>query len=62
MREDKFKATVKRTRELRDAGYRVIEAWACQVAEMNSEPPRPQTRSYPHMILYDFEAYGDKNQ
>ena len=61
-REDQFKATVKCTKALRDAGFRVIEAWACQVGEMNSEPPRPQMRSYPHVILYDFEAYGDKNQ
>ena len=40
--EDKYKATVKRTRELQNAGYRVIEAWACQVGEMNSEPPHPK--------------------
>ena len=60
--EDKYKATVKRTREFQDAGYSVIEAWACQVGEMNSEPPRPQTRSYPHAILYDFKAYSDKNK
>ena len=26
------------------------------------ELPRPQTQSYPYAILYDFEAYGDKNQ
>ena len=24
--------------------------------------PRTQVRSYPHASLYDFEAYGDKNQ
>ena len=26
------------------------------------ELPRSQTLSFPHAILYDFEAYGDKNQ
>ena len=26
------------------------------------ELPQPQTQSFPHAILYDFEAYGDKNQ
>ena len=26
------------------------------------ELPRLQTQSFPHAILYDFEAYGDKNQ
>ena len=61
-REDRFKATVKRTKALRAAGYHVIEAWACEVGEIDVELPRPQTQSFPHAILYDFEAYGDKNQ
>ena len=47
---------------LRAAGYHVIEAWACEVGEIDVELPRPQTQSFPHAILYDFEAYGDKNQ
>ena len=33
-REDNYQATVKRTAELRAAGYRVIEAWACEVQEI----------------------------
>ena len=61
-REDRFKATVKRTKALRAAGYHVIEAWACEVGEIDVELPRPQTQSFPHAILYDFEAYCDKNQ
>ncbi|KAL9972882.1 hypothetical protein ACROYT_G019267 [Oculina patagonica] len=61
-REDRFKATMKRTRLLRRAGYRVIEAWACEVREMVVDPPQAQTKSYPHAIWYDFEAYGDNNQ
>ena len=61
-REDRFKATVKRTKALRDVGYRVIEAWACQVGEIDVKLPRPQMQSYPHTISYDFEAYDDKNQ
>ena len=61
-REDRFKATVERTEALQAAGYHVIEAWACEVGEINVELPRTQMRSYPHAILYDFEAYGDKNQ
>ena len=44
------------------AGYRVIEAWACEVGEINVELPRPQTRSYPHAVLYDFEANEDRKQ
>ena len=61
-REDRFIATLKRTKTLRKAGYRVIEAWACEVGEIDVELPRPQMQSYPHTILYDIEAYGDKNQ
>ena len=61
-REDRFKATVARTQKLRAAGYHVIEAWSCEVGKINIKLPKPQTQSYPHAILYDFEAYGDKNQ
>ena len=61
-REDRYKVTVKRTEALRAAGYHIIEAWACEVGEIDVELPRTQMRSYPHAILYDFEAYGDKNQ
>ena len=61
-REDRFKATVERTEALRAAGCQVIEAWSCEVGKKNIELPRTQMRSYPHAILYDFEAYGDKNQ
>ena len=61
-REDRFKATVERTEALRAAGYQVIEAWSCEVGKKNIELPRAQMRSYPHAILHDFEAYGDKNQ
>ena len=61
-REDRFKATVKRTKMLRATGYHVIQAWACEVGEIDVELPRPQTQSYPHAILCDFKVYGDKNQ
>ena len=61
-REDLFKATKRRTGYLRKAGYRVVEPWACKVGEIFNELPRTQTKSYPHAILYDFEAYGDNNQ
>ena len=32
-REDRFKATFERTQKLRTAGYRVIEAWSCEVGK-----------------------------
>ena len=62
-REDLFQATNRRTAYLKKAGYRVIECWACEVGEKYVEQlPQTQTKSYPHAILYDFEAYGDINQ
>jgi len=56
-----YQATVDRTAFLRKSGYKVIEAWACKVGFLKGELPRKQMKTYPHAILYDFEAYGDKN-
>ena len=52
---------MKRKRFLQEAGYQVIEAWACEVGKSAADTPRAETKSYPHAILYDFEAYGDNN-
>ena len=65
--EELYQATVKRTAHLRKAGYKVVECWSCQwlttteSMKHGKKPPKPQTKAYPHAILYDFEAYGDKN-
>ena len=62
-REDLFQATKRRTAYLRKSGYKVIECWACEVGDKYVEQlPEAKTKSYPHAILYDFEAYGDKNK
>ena len=61
-REALYQATKRRTAHLRKVGYKVIECWACEVGDNYVEdPPKTETKSYPHAILYDFEAYGDKN-
>ena len=65
--EELYQATVKRTAHLRKVGYKVVECWSCQwlvpggVDKHGKDPPKAKTKSYPHAILYDFEAYGDKN-
>jgi len=59
--EQLYQATMNRTAFLRKNGYKVIEAWACEVGFFKGELPRKQTKTYPHGILYDFEEYGDKN-
>lgn len=50
------------TRALRRAGYTVIDMWSHNDVKRSVSLPQPFTRSYPHAILYDFDAYGDKNQ
>ena len=66
--EELYQATKRRTAHLRKKGYKVIECWACQwlvpggADKHGEEPPEAKTKSYPHAILYDFEAYGDKNR
>ena len=60
--EQRYKETANRTAFLRNRGYKVIEAWKCEVGTLKGELPRKQTRTYPHAIFYDFEAYGDGNQ
>ena len=65
--EDLYQATKRRTAHLRKVGYKVVECWSCEwkvpggMEKHGKEPSKPQTKSYPHAILYDFEAYGDKN-
>jgi len=59
--EQLYQATLNRTALLRESGYKVIEAWSCEVGLLKGELPRNQTKTYPHAIWYDFEAYGDKN-
>ena len=58
--EERFVATKKRTEELREAGYRVVEAWECEVKTRTGvEEPKEETKSYPHAIFFDFESYLD---
>ena len=54
---------MKRSAWLRKAGYRVIEAWACEVGGRidDVDLPKVERKSFPHAILFDFEAYGDEN-
>ena len=67
-REELYQATKRKAAYLRKKGYKVIECWACEwlntteSMKYEEELPEAKTKSYPHAILYDFEAYGDKNQ
>jgi len=58
--EERFKETTECTAEQRKEGYMVIEAWECEVEWIKGiDEPKEETKSYPHVVFYDFEAYGD---
>ena len=61
-REELYTATVERTRALRRAGYRVIEKWECDDIKTKEKNPEKQTKTYPHAIFYDFEAFQDSTR
>lgn len=65
-RKQLYQKAVQRTRVFRAACYPVIEVWECDIAcKQDAEllhSSKQQKRSYPHAILYDFEAYGEKNR
>ena len=61
--DERFVATKKRTKDLREAGYRVVEVWECEVKTIAGvEEPKKETKSYPHAIFFDFEAYIDSTK
>ena len=38
----------------------MIEAWECEVDWIKDiDPPKEETKTYPHASFYDFETYGD---
>jgi len=58
--EESYEATKDRTLKLRSAGYRVYEAWSCEAGKLEGSAPPEETRTYPHAIFFDFEAYVAK--
>jgi len=63
-REDAYKNTLEREAEIREAGYVLVVRW-------EHERPRPwhkdrlptlKTTTYPHAIVYDFEAFLEARQ
>ena len=63
-RKNAYGLTLMRTQFLRDSGYTVVEKWEHEKPapwETASCPER-QTATYPHAIVYDFEAYQDASK
>lgn len=61
-RENKFLATIKCTRLLWTGGNYVIEKWVCDDQNTQDSLLKQETRSYPRVIVCDFELYQDKTK
>lgn len=48
---------------LREAGYKVVECWECEMPKWMQRKKLPEKRqeNFPHFIFFDFEAYSDTN-
>ena len=63
-RKDAYGLTLMRTQFLRDSGYTVVEKWEHEKPTpwKTASCPERQTATYPHAIVYDFEAYQDASK
>ena len=63
-RKDAYGLTLMRTQFLRDSGYTVVEKWEHEKPTPweTTSCPEKQTATYPHAIVYDFEAYQDASK
>ena len=63
-RKTAYELTLLRTQFLRKEGYRVVEKWEHEKPTPweNTCCPEVETKTYPHAIVYDFEAYQDTSK
>ena len=63
-REAVYQKTLKRSEVIRFLGYRLVERWEHEGLRpwWNDRIPQKRTETYPHAIVYDFEAYQDKTK
>ena len=63
-RQTAYELTLLRTQFLRKEGYRVVEKWEHEKPTpwANTHCPKVETKTYPHAIVYDFEAYQDTSK
>ena len=63
-RQSAYDLTLIRTKAFRESGYRVVEKWEHETPTpwANLPCPEKQTATYPHAIIYDFEAYQDASK
>ena len=63
-RKTAYELTLQRTQFLHKNGYRVVEKWEHEKPTpwANTHCPKVETETYPHAIVYDFEAYQDTSK
>ena len=63
-REAGYQRTLKRSEVIRYCGYNLVERWEHEKPRSwwHSRPPPKRNETYPHAIVYDFEAYQDKTK
>ena len=63
-RQTAYELTLLRTEFLRKEGYKVVEKWEHEKPTPweNMRCPKIETKTYPHAIVYDFEAYQDASK
>ena len=63
-RKTAYELTLLRTQFLCKEGYRVVEKWEHEKPTpwANTCCPKVETKTYPHAIVYDFEAYQDTSK
>ena len=63
-REDAYQKTLKRSEVIRFLGYRLVERWEHEGPRpwWNDKLPPKRNETYPHAIVFDFEAYQDKTK
>ena len=63
-RDDAYQRTLKRSELIMFLGYRLVERWEHEEPSpwWNDKLPAKRNETYPHAIVYDFEAYQDKTK
>ena len=63
-REEAFQRTLNRSYSIRFCGYNLVEKWEHERPRSwrNDRIPPKRNETYPHAIVYDFEAYQDKTK
>ena len=57
-----LKKTRQHERKIKNAGCNLVVVWECEAQGYKAVAHEQKTIIYPHVIVYDFEAYLDKTK